>query len=468
MATTTKPDLNSLDQFHWEPQPKAQRLINDLITDFMAKCPDAAELGRRMKSETATRFHDWLDSIHVKSTPDLRKRLAETGFSPTPQPGASDCFEHLGAMFPRVVLTGDTTMRFTIKVDSVMDFVSTWQLPVEDHPIEGDPWTPYRRAIVFRSRGAELWVAERHGYRGFEPGTGDAVKGMQAVRHAEAFRRRQRDFDTDEQGFAHLHKLIDSAVADLGKDWACSLFFYGERDHWQRRNRAGQVQFNRQNALGLGWANHDHHTYRSSRQGYVPLIAALEKLGFVCREKFYAGHQAGWGAQVLEQPVAGITIFADVDMSPAELVKDFPHKGFPTVKRELGTIGLWCGLHGEAILQAGMHHLECQFDWHELVKQLQHDAHIRTMPPFTTFPFLRQAFTEGEHWPVAEKRVQRLLDNKQITPEQAAQFRTYGALGSHLENLERNDGFKGFNQEGVSDIIARTDPRKQQTAHAAS
>jgi hypothetical protein len=33
-------------------------------------------------------------------------------------------------------------------------------------------------------------------------------------------------------------------------------------------------------------------------------------------------------------------------------------------------------------------------------------------------------------------------------------------LGSHLEILERNDGYKGFNQTGVSDIIARTDPRK--------
>ncbi len=39
-------------------------------------------------------------------------------------------------------------------------------------------------------------------------------------------------------------------------------------------------------------------------------------------------------------------------------------------------------------------------------------------------------------------------------------FRMDGAIGSHLENLERNDGFKGFNQQAVSDIIARTDPRK--------
>ena len=34
-----------------------------------------------------------------------------------------------------------------------------------------------------------------------------------------------------------------------------------------------------------------------------------------------------------------------------------------------------------------------------------------------------------------------------------------GAVGSHLENLERHDGYKGFNQHGVSDIIKRTDAR---------
>jgi len=38
--------------------------------------------------------------------------------------------------------------------------------------------------------------------------------------------------------------------------------------------------------------------------------------------------------------------------------------------------------------------------------------------------------------------------------------RREGALGSYLEILERNDGYKGFNQTGVSDIIGCTDPRK--------
>src|SRR3712207_6265746 len=96
--------------------------------------------------------------------------------------------------------------------------------------------------------------------------------------------------------------------SDLGIDRTCELFFAAEREYWQRRNRAAQVQKARQDRLGLGWANHDHHTYRSSREHFAPLIAVLEKLGFQCRERFYAGHDAGWGAQVIEQPVAGITI----------------------------------------------------------------------------------------------------------------------------------------------------------------
>ena len=83
------------------------------------------------------------------------------------------------------------------------------------------------------------------------------------------------------------------------------------------------------------------------------------------------------------------------------------------------------------------------------------------MKPFTNFTYLRQAFTEGERWLVSEKRIQRLLDERLITTKQADQFREQGAIGSHLENLERNDGFKGFNQTGVSEIIAATDPRKQ-------
>ena len=276
-------------------------------------------------------------------------------------------------------------------------------------------------------------------------------------RSREAFRTRRRALGSDDAGFAHLESLVRDAIDAVGRDRACDLFFAGEREYWQRRNRAGQVQYARQEVLGLGWGNDDHHTYRSSRETFARLVALFERLGFFCRERFYAGHDAGWGAQVLEQPVTGIVIFADVDMSPEELRGDFSHDGLPR-RDEVGTIGLWCALHGESILEAGMHHLECTFDYALLREQLA-DAHVETMDPFTSFSYLKQAFTRGETWAVRPARVDALLLAKRITAEQAAHFREHGALGSHLENLERNDGFKGFNQDGVSEIIAATDAR---------
>jgi hypothetical protein len=107
-----------------------------------------------------------------------------------------------------------------------------------------------------------------------------------------------------------------------------------------------------------------------------------------------------------------------------------------------------------------MHHLEAQFDFESLREQLEREDGVKTMKPFTNFTYLRQAFTEGERWQVSEKRITAALQAGYITQQQAQQFKEQGAIGSHLENLERNEGFKGFNQTGVSEIIAATDPRK--------
>ena len=88
------------------------------------------------------------------------------------------------------------------------------------------------------------------------------------------------------------------------------------------------------------------------------------------------------------------------------------------------------------------------------------------MKPFSDFEFLRQAFTEGERWPVQRARAERLWAAGLITREQCDQFEREGAIGSHLENLQRHGGFKGFNQKSVSAIISATDPRKQSAGSA--
>lgn len=64
-----------------------------------------------------------------------------------------------------------------------------------------------------------------------------------------------------------------------------------------------------------------------------------------------------------------------------------------------------------------------------------------------------------------QERADALLKNGSITENQFQEFMSNCAIGSHLENLQRKGGFKGFNQHAVSIIIAETDPRKQTAAH---
>ena len=190
----------------------------------------------------------------------------------------------------------------------------------------------------------------------------------------------------------------------------------------------------------------------------------MDKLGFDRRERYYAGAQAGWGAQILEQPVEGIVVFADLDLLPEETEIDFSRQPLPSARR-LGTVGLWVALHGESFLEAGMHHLEARFDF-ALVREQLRSHKIAGMPPFSDFDFLKQAFTEGERWPVRRERLAKLLAAGLITPEQYERFVAEGAIGSHLETLQRRGGFKGFNQHSVSAIIAATDPRSQPAQNA--
>jgi hypothetical protein len=281
--------------------------------------------------------------------------------------------------------------------------------------------------------------------------------GRQALADArEAFANRLRDADESDVITDALARFR-YAVALIGAGRAVDEFFAAERDFYLARNAAARFQYARQQEVGIGWANHDHHTYRSSREGFQPLMALWEAMGFVFRERFYAGADAGWGAQVSEHPISRVILFCDVDMSPAELDIDFLTVALPP-RDGLGTIGLWCALHGSSIAQAGMHHIECEFDFAGCEAGYR-AAGFGVMKPFTDLPMLKQAFTAPEKWTVAPDRLSALVASGAITEAQAATFATEGAAGSHLEILQRWDGFKGFNKTGVSAIIRETDAR---------
>jgi hypothetical protein len=454
MPTTT--DTAATVPFSWSPQPEAARLVNELAASVEADLPAAQRLRERMLQETGTRLQDWIDHFVLPHDEILGDRLHDAGFRGDESAG-DQVWRHHRGLFPAVRLYSREARRIVLKVESIIQFFAAHELSDRD-AIDGPPLAPVRRARVASSGLAELWVVERHGTQALTPLPLDSAVQPKLLEWAESFRLRRRLAATPPEGLEILRTMIRRSTRDLGRTRTCDLFFQAERDYWQNRNHAARVQKARQDRLGLGWGNHDHHTYRSSREHFAALIAILESLGFECRERFYAGREAGWGAQVLEHSACGITVFADVDLSPEEVAGDFAHQPLPP-RHELGTVGLWCALHGEALLDAGMHHLECQFHFDASREQLQRLG-IPTMKPFTDLPWLRQAFVQGDVWPVRPERLDALEQAGRITAEQAARFRRDGALGSHLEILERNDGFKGFNQAGINEIIRDTDPRR--------
>ena len=445
-------------EFNWQPQPEAARLLDLILKKYCQKSPKLASLERNLQEQTGTRLVDWIDHLELPVNEALANKLSASGFaSEASETETITTWRHAAGLFPPLRL-GAKRNRVALKVDSIDDFMAAaGRSTGETLPFRWPSPGPYRLIIVYQKPAVEVCAVERHGYKGFTKVKTEPELIEAAADHLATFRVRNRQSGNDNHGFLKASEAIRNATKDIGTAWACDLFFRAEREYWQSRNKAARVQYRRQQRLGLGWANHDHHTYRSSRERFVDLIAVLEELGFECRERFYAGREAGWGAQVLEQPDSGIVVFADVDLSPDEVQGDFSHVPLPR-REALGTVGLWCRLHGEAFLEAGMHHLECQFDFHASQEQLAGEG-IKTMDPFTDFPYLKQAFTQGEIWRVSPANIDALLKENLITGEDADKFRNEGALGSHLEILQRNDGYKGFNQTGINDIITRTDPR---------
>lgn len=445
-----------MSSFQWQCQPKAENLILRLLEKSIQASPVIAELHESLHKITSTRLLDWLDHIAVGESPNVENELIEAGYTEVEKKPSYRVFSHLGAQLPRIVLKQDKapSISLAVSVDSIADFLMVRGLR---RNIEGTLFGGYRRCCISTENDVSLWVVERRGTLTMQPtnlSEDYIVKYYQAV---EKWQTRPRDLENSDEAMARTLLLAEEIVEELGEDLAAWIVLDCERKYWQSRNTAGQYQKNRQDRLGMGWANHDHHTFRSSRSHFAQLVCLFEILGFHCRERYYTGKEAGWGAQIMENPNCRLVLFLDVDLSPEEIDVDFAHNFIPELDR-LGTIGLWCALHGDSILKGGMHHLEAQFMFDDLTKDLGAYG-VKMMDPFSSFPYLRQAFTAGEIWPVDPKRIGRLLNDGLITKEQADKFQSEGAVGSHLENLQRREGYKGFNQKNVSVIIKKTDPR---------
>src|SRR3989344_3290203 len=350
--------------FDWNLYPEAERFLQKQVNNFLNSNRFARKLAKRMEKETSTRFFDWIDYISLPSKKINRKKFLRLGFRNVNNFDGYHVFKNPGSIFFNVLLSHDDYVEVCLKPENIEYFVKKIKVRVK---IEGKKFNSLRKAYINKQGKYILSAIERRGNNSFSVREdNDTSEYKKALR---MFFKRKRKFNSDKEGMVYTHKLIKKVLKRLSKERTADAFFRNERIYWEKRNKSGQIQNKRQNELGLGWGNHDHHTYRSSRENFTRLVRIFEDIGYKCRERFYAGERAGWRAQILEHPICDIVLFADVDISKDERHKDFSHKGLKRIDK-FGTVGLWIGLHGESILQAGMHHLEARFMFERLMKDL--------------------------------------------------------------------------------------------------
>lgn len=409
-----------------------------------------------IENTSSTRFIDWVDSMEIPKGTATGQDLMGLGYVKAQAIGLEgEVYRHHGGAFFQIMLRDDRHHNLSLKVDDLERFLAA------NHQTEkrilGERNAPLRTVELNIENDHSLFAVERHGSITF-----DVHQAIDLKEYTDALNilsSRKRTVEDDADGMEELRDRIEALHDTLAPARLADAFFRAERAYWLSRNRAGMVQFRRQELLGLGWGNHDHHTFRCSRENFGKVIAIFEEMGLTKRERFFAGAQAGWGAQVMEQPDSGLVVFADVDLGAEEGHTDFVAQELEPLDK-LGTVGLWVGLHGESVLDSGMHHLAVGSDFNGMREDLG-AREVVSMNPFSNFDFLKQSFTEAEQWMPPKGRMDRLVASNYVSEKQATRFVEYGAVGSHLEIVQRDLGFRGFNQDSVSAIIRMTDPLKR-------
>lgn len=151
--------MNINAAFQWECQPKAEKLILDLIDRACQANSTIAKLGEDLLHLTSTRLCDWLDYVSAAESNQVLHDLQESGFVQQGN-GHHRLFAHPGAQLPRVLLqkSGKAAVGLAVVVDSIADFLL---MRGESRPVEGSIFGNFRRCHISQEQGADLWVVEK-------------------------------------------------------------------------------------------------------------------------------------------------------------------------------------------------------------------------------------------------------------------------------------------------------------------
>ncbi|MEJ2245837.1 MAG: hypothetical protein P8Y80_07140, partial [Acidobacteriota bacterium] len=314
--------MKNSEGFYWERHPEVEMFFARYLDIYREKNSFIADFERDLAQQTSSGILDWIDHIMVKDSAEIRRELNGLGFKRNEKTGAR-AFYHPGVMLPSVIPVGnsaDSDPGIALRVEDIDIFFQANNL---EKNIEGPASGPYRRSCIHNQNGTSFWVVERRGTRNFDPVFPEDDYFQNYMQGIADWKNLRRDGADEEKIFTEMRLLARNLVTSLGAGPAAHIVLLCERDYWLSRNSAGKTQKKRQDALGVGWANQDHHTFRSSRRNFSKLIDLFLQLGFHKRERFYAGDEAGWGAHVMEHPIAGLCLFLDVDLAPEEVDIDF-------------------------------------------------------------------------------------------------------------------------------------------------
>src|SRR6185437_15952711 len=141
--------------YQWTPQPQAEAFVIGLVEQFLKADAFSRNFRERLEKEAGVRFSDLVDTVYVQDSTQLRAELERAGFVRNPVSGAGERFVQEKGIFPAVVLHKSNRLRMDLKVESVADSLSIWQVHAE---IEGPPLGALRRARITHSDAGELWV----------------------------------------------------------------------------------------------------------------------------------------------------------------------------------------------------------------------------------------------------------------------------------------------------------------------
>src|SRR6201997_914456 len=306
MTTATHP-ASTDTSFDWPLAYQAESRVRDFISAFLRKNSAAETLAKEMSEKTGTDFLEWVD--HFTLAPEHEGELRDAGFieEPVRAEVGQKVLYHPRAMLPRVLLQSagslnSVPVKLAIRPESVVDFVARHQL---SEKIQGAFGDRLREIVISAEQGHTFTAIERLAYRDFVKSGNVPGFAVEVIAVRELWRSRKRDFPNDEEGVRHAFALQQEAIDRVGADVACELFFAEERVYWELKNRAGRIQKWRQDLLGLGWGNHDHHTFRSSRRFFADLVTFLQNFGFKKRGGISGGAKAAWALKFLNHPFPG-------------------------------------------------------------------------------------------------------------------------------------------------------------------